>query len=80
MGTAMDLEPLLAAPIAEAAARLERAGTPFRLVRSVPPRPRHPFPPDDAWRVARARLAGDVVELVIVPALPMPEATPSPSQ
>lgn len=80
MDPAMDLAPLLAASVAEATARLQGAGTPFRLVRSVPPRPRHPFPPDDAWRVARARLTDGAVELVIVPALPMPEATPSPSQ
>lgn len=77
MDAATALEPLLGATVAEAVERLAGAGTPHRLVPSVPPRPRHPFPPESQWRVARARESAGAVELVIVPALPMPEEAPS---
>ena len=61
-------------PLAEARRRLAAAGASEpRVVEAVAPRPRHEAPPRDAWRIARARQDGDVLEWVIVPPIALPE-------
>lgn len=80
---ASTLEALLGLPLAEARRRLDAVGTPATLVKSEPPRPRHPFPPEDEWRVVRVKMGEDGLTLVIVPtiaygAAPAPPAPPSP--
>lgn len=68
-------EALLGLSLAEAQRRLDAAALPAVVVKSEPPRPRHPFPPEPDWRVVRARLTGLGVELVVVPALLPPPPT-----
>lgn len=49
------LDPLLGLPLSEARRRIALLGLPEPAVQqAVPPRARHPFPPDEAWRVLRA--------------------------
>jgi hypothetical protein len=64
---------LLGLPLGEALDRVRAAGRPApAVVRAEPPRARHPYPPDEAWRVIRVREAGGVLELVAAPPIPPP--------
>lgn len=71
----MNVDALVGLPLGEANERVRAAGRPAPLViRAEPPRPRHAYPPDDAWRVVRVREVGGVLELVVAPPVQPPEA------
>lgn len=63
------LDALLGLPLAEARGRL---AVPPVVQRAEPPRPKHPFPPDDAWRVVRAAMGPDGPVLVVAPPIQAP--------
>lgn len=68
----LDHASLLGLPLTDALDRLQAADhAPPVVVRSQPPRPRHPFPPDARWRVARVN-ASTPLTLVIVPTIEGP--------
>lgn len=73
-----DVGTLLGLPLGEASERVRAAGRAAPVVlKTEPPRPRHAYPPDDAWRVVRVRAAGDRIELVVTPPVQGPREEPA---
>lgn len=57
-------------PLAEARSRAPESAR-LDVVKTEPPRPKAPFPPEPEWRVVRARWSGEgVLELVVAPPIP----------
>lgn len=72
MTHAPPLEALLGLSLRDA---LDRGGPTLSdalILPAVPPRPRHPYPPEADWRVVRVRVTAGRPELVIVPPIAMP--------
>jgi hypothetical protein len=71
------LEPtmLLGLSLIEASGLLARLGLHPVIIKSAPGRSRQfdTLPPDETWRVGRSRLVTGGMELVITPALPLPQ-------
>ena len=73
-----DVGDLLGLPLGDASDRVRAAGRAAPVVlKTEPPRPRHAYPPDEAWRVVRAREDGDRIELVVAPPVSGPREEPT---
>lgn len=69
------IDNLLGLSLGEASEKVRAAGRPApSVIKTEPPRARHAYPPDDRWRVVRARELGPTVELVVAPPILPAEA------